>query len=89
MLELIELQNRINHLEILCSKYNSFGLEISAMLTLINKKMGEIEAYDGADKYIRDLMAETRAEMTRSFTRANNYLYVPDRMKGGVDESRD
>jgi hypothetical protein len=43
--------------------------------------MGEIEAYDGADKHIRDLMAETRAEMTKHFTKANNYLYVPDRMK--------
>jgi len=51
------------------------------MLTYVNQKMGEIEAYDGADKYIRDLMAETRAEMTKHFTKANNYLYVPDRMK--------
>jgi DNA repair ATPase RecN len=80
-LELIELKNRINKLETLCSKYNSFGLEIAAMLTYVNQRMGEIEAYDGADKHIRDLMAETRAEMTKHFTKANNYLYVPDRMK--------
>lgn len=81
-LELIELKNRINTLEILCSKYNHFGLEMNAMNVYIVKKLTEIENYEGTDRHIRDFLGEIKAEIITRLTRANNYLYIPERWQG-------
>ena len=80
-MELMQLKSQINTLEILCNKYNHFGLEMNALMVFILEKTREIDNYGGTDSKVRDLLGEMQLEINRRMSKANNYLYIPDRLK--------